>query len=477
MIIQYKRLVDETMTTNIFDVKLKQFDRKAFKNCFNTVEWNVFGKVSNIIGTIVEAVMPSIKLGTQVRIIIDKDNFIPAEVVGFKEDKVLLLPFSNLKGIAPGCKIEIYRVLDTIKVGDFLLGNIIDPFINSLTSNKITFSIPCDEVPLDRPPPNPVERQRINEPLSVGVRAIDGLLTLANGQRIGIMAGSGVGKSVLMGMIAQSSEADVNVIGLIGERGREVKEFIDKDLGKEGLKKSVVVVVTSDQSPLMKIRGAKVVIAIAEYFSSKGKKVMLMMDSLTRVAMAQREIGLAIGEPPTTKGYTPSVFSLLPKLLERSGSQKQGFGAITALYTVLVDADDFSEPIADTARSILDGHINLTRKLAYKGHFPAIDISSSISRLMVDVVKKEHYEIAMRIKELIGIYEENLDLIQIGAYQIGTNSKLDQAIKLMPAIESFLKQDKKDKSNLNLAIEHMKSIFQDNISLNMDSDSHINYAA
>ena len=467
----------KTMTTNIFDFKLKQFNRKAFKNYFNTVEWNVFGKVFNIIGTIVEAVMPSIKLGTQVRIIIDKDNFIPAEVVGFKEDKALLLPFSNLNGIAPGCKVEIYRVLDTIKVGDFLLGNIIDPFINSLTSNGITFPINCDEVPLDKPPPNPVERQRIIEPLGVGVRAIDGLLTLANGQRIGIMAGSGVGKSVLMGMIAQSSEADVNVIGLIGERGREVKEFIDKDLGKEGLKKSVVVVVTSDQSPLMKIRGAKVLIAIAEYFSSKGKKVMLMMDSLTRVAMAQREIGLAIGEPPTTKGYTPSVFSLLPKLLERSGSQKQGFGAITSLYTVLVDADDFNEPIADTARSILDGHINLTRKLAYKGHFPAIDISSSISRLMADVVDKEHYDIAIRIKELIGIYEENLDLIQIGAYQIGTNPKLDQAIKLMPAIESFLKQDKKDHSNLNIAIEQMRSILQDNTTLNMSSNGHFNYAA
>jgi flagellum-specific ATP synthase len=294
--------------------------------------------------------------------------------------------------------------------------------------------------------------------MSLGIRSMDALLTFGEGQRIGIMAGSGVGKSVLMGMIAKNSEADVNVIALIGERGREVREFLERDLGPEGLKRSVVVVVTSDQSPLMRIRGAKLATTIAEYFSSQQKNVMLMVDSLTRVAMAQREIGNSVGEPPTTKGYTPSVFSLLPKLLERAGPQRKGYGAISGLYTVLVDGDDFNDPVADAARSILDGHINLTRQLAAKGHFPAIDVTTSASRVMSDIVPQSHWQQANYFRELIGTYASNQDLIQIGAYQPGTNPKLDEAIRLMPLLEGFLKQGIHESTNLDDAFTGLRRV-------------------
>ncbi|MCX6127625.1 MAG: FliI/YscN family ATPase, partial [Proteobacteria bacterium] len=330
----------------------------------------------------------------------DRHDPIVAEVVGFRKERVLLLPYSHLNGVSPGSTIQAIRSFTQVPVGDFLLGHVIDAFMNRLDGGTLTPPELTKLFNIDKPAPNPIERARIEQPLTLGIRAMDSLLTFGEGQRIGVMAGSGVGKSVLMGMIAKNSSADINVIALVGERGREVREFIERDLGAEGLARSVVIVVTGDQSPLMRIRGAKLATTIAEYFSSQNKKVMLMIDSLTRVAMAQREIGNSVGEPPTTKGYTPSVFSLLPKLLERAGPQAKGQGPISGLYTVLVDGDDFNDPIADSARSILDGHINLTRELAMKGHFPAIDIPSSASRVMTDIVPQSHWQQANYFREL-----------------------------------------------------------------------------
>ncbi|MBQ49772.1 MAG: hypothetical protein CMP10_20495 [Zetaproteobacteria bacterium] len=438
---------------------IRKFSRDELRQSFRNVSWGYRGKVCDVVGTIVEAMLPNVNLGSIVELEIPnrKDQVI-GEVVGFRKNRVLVLPYNHLSGVSQGCAIKELSSWNQIPAGDFLLGQVIDPFMNSLSKEKLKWDDSCHQVDLDTPPPNPLERQRISHSLSMGVRAIDGTLTFGQGQRIGIMAGSGVGKSVLMGMIAKNAAADINVIALIGERGREVREFIEKDLGEEGLKRSVIVTVTSDQSPLMRIRGAKVATSIAEYFSSQGKNVMLMMDSLTRIALAQREIGNAIGEPPTTKGYTPSVFSLLPKLLERSGPQIEGRGSISGLYTVLVDGDDFNDPIADATRSILDGHINLSRSMAAKGHFPAIDISTSSSRVMRDIVAPHHWDLALKLKGLLGIYQENIDLIQIGAYQSGTNPQLDEAIKLMPHINSFLKQDMNEFSDLGSAIDRMIGI-------------------
>jgi flagellum-specific ATP synthase len=314
--------------------------------------------------------------------------------------------------------------------------------------------------PVDREAPNPMSRSRIHKPMTLGVRAIDGLLTFGEGQRIGIMAGAGVGKSVLLGMIARNTTADINVIGLIGERGREVREFIERDLGPEGLKRSVVIVTTSDQSPLLRVRSAKVVTAISEGFSSNGKNVLLFMDSLTRVAMAQREIGQARQETPTSKGYTTSVFSLLPALLERCGPQSAGNGSISGIYTVLVDGDDFNDPIPDAARSILDGQIQLSRALANKGHFPAIDLSGSLSRVMNDIISDEHRELALTVRSLLGTYKENQDYVQIGAYQSGTNPTLDAAISLMPSIDRFLRQAISESSAFDTTLQGLANIFR-----------------
>jgi flagellum-specific ATP synthase len=336
----------------------------------------------------------------------------------------------------------------------------VDPLIRPLIGDELGVPERAPLAPLEREAPNPMQRARVTNRLSLGIRAMDGLLTFGEGQRVGIMAGSGVGKSVLMGMIARGSAADVNVIGLIGERGREVREFIERDLGPEGLARSVVVCSTSDQSPLMRIRAAKATTAIAESFSMAGKRVLLMMDSLTRVAMAQREIGLAVKEPPTTKGYPPSVFSLLPRLLERCGPQAHGRGSISGLYTVLVDGDDFNEPIADAARSILDGHINLSRALAAKGHFPAIEVNTSISRVMHDIVDGEHWELAKTMRELIGTYNENYDLVQVGGYQPGTNPTLDVALTLMPSINSYLRQAINDRSSIDAAVDGIRAVFR-----------------
>ncbi len=438
--------------------EVRRFNRQVLRDSLGQIQWSLRGKVCDVIGTVIEAYLPGSHLGTLVEIMVDHKNTVLAEVVGFRDDRVLMLPFSSMNGIGPGCTVAKQRSLTQVPVHDSMLGRVFDPFMNCLSEPGFSMPDRVEHVPADRPAPNPMERNRIRVPMSMGVRAIDTMLTMGDGQRIGIMAGSGVGKSVLLGMIARDSSADINVIALIGERGREVREFLERDLGPEGLRRSVVIAVTSDRSPLMKVRGAKVATAIAEYFSHQGKSVLLMMDSLTRVAMAQREIGLAIGEPPTTKGYTPSVFSLLPSLLERTGPQGPGCGNISGLYTVLVDGDDFNEPIADAARSILDGHIVLSRSLAARGHYPAIDVTASASRVMTDVVGKEHLALALRAKSYLASYQENLDLMQIGAYQPGSNPRLDEAIRLMPQLERFLCQAADDHSNLEQSLEALRRI-------------------
>lgn len=396
-----------------------------------------YGKVTRVVGLTVESNGPNASVGDVCFIHIDRSNRkVKAEVVGFREGKVLLMPFHSVQEISPGSFVETTGKPLEIKVGPGLLGKVLDsdgkPFDgSSLPKGLTTCSVEND-------PPNPLKRPRIAEPIELGVRALDGLLTVGKGQRIGIFAGSGVGKSTLLGMVARNTNADLNVIALIGERGREVREFIERDLGEEGLKKSIVVVATSDQPALMRIKGALTATAIAEHFRDSGLDVLLMMDSVTRFAMAQREIGLAVGEPPTTKGYTPSVFAMLPKLLERSGTNPNG--SVTAFYTVLVDGDDFEEPIADAVRGILDGHFVLDRKLANKGQYPAVDILRSVSRVMNDIVESKHLKAAGRFRELLATYTESEDLIHIGAYKRGTSQAVDEAISLHPAMQSFLRQ-------------------------------------
>lgn len=449
---------------------IRHFSRMDLRRSMTTVDWEPRGKVCDVVGTVVEAYLPGVQIGTIVAISAPvHGGQILAEVAGFKNDRALLIPFSSVTGISPGSPVSGMKILSQIHVGDHLLGRVIDPMMQPLFGAVLQ---PANEdlAQLEREAPNPMTRQRVENPFSLGIRAMDGLLTFGEGQRIGIMAGSGVGKSVMMGMIAKASDADINVIGLIGERGREVREFIERDLGPEGLARSVVVVVTGDQSPLLKIRAAKVVTAIAEHFASKNKKVLLMMDSLTRVAMAQREIGLSVGEPPTTKGYPPSVFSLLPKLLERCGPQ--AVGSISGLYTVLVDGDDFNEPIADATRGILDGHVVLSRSLAARNHFPAIEVTASTSRVMHDIVDKEHWQLAGHLKSLLGVYQENYDYVQIGSYQSGTNPTLDEAIRLMPRIEKFLRQDRSELSSLDAAKAQLEGIFGGSDRFGPDDTEH-----
>ncbi|WP_058307815.1 flagellar protein export ATPase FliI [Gracilibacillus massiliensis] len=397
-----------------------------------------YGKVDRVVGLLIEARGPEARIGEVCYIHTKMANEkIMAEVIGFYEEKVLLMPYASLQNIASGCLVEATKHSLQIKIGRSLIGKVIDSTGKMLDGANLPKGL--KEYPTEQSPPNPLERPRINEPIQIGVKAIDSMLTVGKGQRIGIFAGSGVGKSTLLGMIARNSSADINVIALIGERGREVKEFIERDLGPEGLKKSIVVVATSDQSALMRIKGAYTATAISEYFRDLGYNVNLMMDSVTRVAMAQREIGLAIGEPPTTKGYTPSVFALLPSLLERTGTSKNG--SITAFYTVLVDGDDFNEPIADTTRGILDGHFILDRKLAEKGQFPAINVLQSVSRVMPEIVSKNRLNIVQKIRTILATYHDNEELIQIGAYKRGSNKSVDEAIQLQPHIMNALKQD------------------------------------
>lgn len=397
------------------------------------------GKVMQVIGLTVESLGPHATIG-EICLIYPNDFSTPveAEVVGFRENRLMLMPFGDLSQIGPGSLVvATHRSLE-VPVGLGLLGSVVDGFGRPIDAAKLPTGLVA--VKTDRPPPAPLSRPRIDEPLELGVKAIDGLLTVGKGQRIGLFAGSGVGKSTLLGMIARQTEADIIVIALIGERGREVREFIERDLSPEMRQKSIVVAVTSDQSPLQRIKGALTATTIAEYFRDQGNQVLLLMDSVTRFAMAQRELGLAIGEPPTTKGYTPSVFTKLPQLLERSGTANKG--TITAIYTVLVDGDDFNEPIADAVRGILDGHIVLSRQIAQKGLFPAIDVSASVSRLMDELVTPEHRNSARRLKRLLATYQQAEDLLAIGAYKPGGQPELDEAVQLYPAIRQFLLQER-----------------------------------
>jgi flagellum-specific ATP synthase len=414
-----------------------------------------FGKVDRVVGLLIEARGPEVRIGEVCYIHTNlNNNKIMAEVIGFYEEKVLLMPYTSVQNIAAGCLVESTKKSLTINVGRSLIGKVIDSTGELLDKSNLPKGL--KDYPTEQSPPNPLTRPRIKEIIPVGVKAIDTMLTVGRGQRIGIFAGSGVGKSTLMGMIARNSEADLNVIALIGERGREVKEFIEKELGSEGLKKSIVVVATSDQSALMRIKGAYTATAISEYFRDLGYEVNLMMDSVTRVAMAQREIGLAVGEPPTTKGYTPSVFALLPSLLERTGTSSNG--TITAFYTVLVDGDDMNEPIADTTRGILDGHFILDRKLAEKGQFPAINVLQSVSRVMVNIVDEPSLQIVQQAKNILATYQDNEELIQIGAYKRGTSPVVDNAIQLQPKIMNFLKQGIDESTNREQAIQQLQSI-------------------
>ncbi len=439
--------------TEITKKILEQFEKKIEST--DTIK--IYGKVTNITGLLIEGVGPGVSIGTVCSIINQDGEQFKAEVVGFRGNKILLMPFQDTKGLTPNSLILAERGLTSIKVGEGLLGRVIDGLGNPIDGKgPINYT---ETISLYHEPINPMLRKPITESLDVGIKAINGLLTIGKGQRIGILAGSGVGKSTLLGMIARYTTADINVIGLIGERGREVKEFITKNLGEEGLKRSIVVAVTSDNSPLLRMRGAFVSTSIAEYFRDKGFNVLLMMDSITRFAMAQREIGLSIGEPPTTKGYTPSVFAILPKLLERAGNSDSK-GSLTAIYTVLVEGDDMNEPIADSTRAILDGHIILSRHLAAQNHYPCIDILNSKSRLMVDIVDDEHKALAGNIISLYATYKEAEDLINIGAYSKGSNPKIDEAIDKIDKINNFLKQGIEEKFTLEETLEEMRNIFK-----------------
>ncbi|MDI3312148.1 MAG: flagellar protein export ATPase FliI [Thermoanaerobacterium sp.] len=413
-----------------------------------------YGKVSQVVGLTIESVGPISNIGDVCEIRSINGSTIYAEVMGFKDDKVYLMPLGDMDGIGPGNSVVSTGQKLKIGVGEELLGRVIDALGNPIDGKgPIKFK---KLVSTNNTPPNPIERKRISEVMTLGIKAIDGLLTCGKGQRIGIFAGSGVGKSTLLGMIARNAKSDINVIALIGERGREVNEFIEKDLGEDGLKRSILVVSTSDTPALMRVKGAMVATSIAEYFRDQGLDVLLMMDSVTRFAMAQREIGLSIGEAPVSRGYTPSVFSVLPKLLERAGSSKHG--SITALYTVLVDGDDLNEPITDAVRGILDGHIVLSRKLANKGQYPAIDVLSSISRVMNDIVSDEHKNLSLRFKNILSVYEESEDLINIGAYAKGSNSKIDEAILLHDDMINYIKQSTNEKYDFNDEINMLKNI-------------------
>ena len=419
-----------------------------------------YGKIKRVIGILLESQGPATSIGDVCYIYTGSaTKKILAEVIGFREDYCVLMPYSTIQEISPGSLVEALGKPLEIKAGPALIGQVVDALGFPLDGSPL----PKGLVPVqtEQQPPNPLKRPAIQEIIPVGVRAIDSLLTVGKGQRIGIFAGSGVGKSTLLGMMAKETQADVNVIGLIGERGREVKEFIERDLGEEGLKKSVVVAATSDQPALMRIKGALTATAIAEYFRDQGLSVLLMMDSVTRVAMAQREIGLAIGEPPTTKGYTPSVFALLPRLLERTGTSEKG--SITAFYTVLVDGDDMNEPIADTVRGILDGHFVLDRSLANQGHFPAINILNSVSRLMNQLVSMDHLKAAEKLRETYSKYLQSEDLIQIGAYKKGASREIDEAIRLYPRIKNFLKQKTNERSSFEESIELLQQVMEEGI--------------
>ena len=430
-----------------------------FQRDLNSLLQNTYfdrlGKVTKVVGLTIESMGPEAKLNDVCHIKIDDNSYVSAEVVGFADNRLLLMPFENVEGISVGSIVENTNRPLEIPVGEELLGHTVDGLGRP---TDIEGELGLDiAYPVDAPPPDPMDRVIINEVLPLGVKAVDGLITVGKGQRIGIFAGSGVGKSTLMGMFARNTKAQVNVIALIGERGREVREFVENDLGPEGMKRSVVVVATSDKPALIRKKAAMTATAIAEYFRDQGKDVLLMMDSLTRFSMAQREIGLASGEPPVTRGYPPSVYAEMPKLLERAGNSD--VGSITGLYTVLVDGDDFNEPITDTARSILDGHIVLNRRLAQQNHYPAIDVLASISRVMSAVASKPHKKAAGQLKNVMATYSEAEDLINIGAYKAGSNKNIDFAISKIDSVNQFLLQDTDEKFNFEDEIAMLFDMF------------------
>lgn len=419
----------------------------------NADTYSYFGKIDKVIGMMIESNGPECKVGDLCKIYgHGNKKYVSAEVVGFRGNKVLLMPYEEPEGISSGNLVEATH--SSLKIG--MSENLIGRVINAV-GEPIDDEGPIEydaEYEVQSVSSNPLSRPRIHDILEFGVKPIDGLLTIGKGQRMGIFAGSGVGKSTLMGMIARNVKADVNVIALVGERGREVREFLERDLGPEGLARSVLVVATSDQPPMQRMKCAMVATTIAEYFKDRGKDVLLMMDSLTRFAMAQREIGLATGEPPVARGYTPSIYSMMPKLLERTGNFENG--SITGIYTVLVEGDDVNEPIADTVRGIIDGHIVLSRKIAMRNHYPAIDILGSVSRLMNDIADKEQIDAAGKLRNLLSVYDANYDLVNIGAYKSGTNRALDEALSKMDKINEFLQQNVYDKIPYEDSVTMMK---------------------
>ena len=436
---------------------IKNIDFEKYQKLTDKCFYRKLGKVVNVVGLTIESAGPDSRLGDLCRILPEAEDAKPimAEVVGFRDKKTLLMPYDSVDGIGLGCVVENTGDPLKVTVSDKLLGKTVNGLGVPIDGGSITGTT----YPVEATPPDPMSRAIIDQVLPLGVKAVDGMITVGKGQRIGIFAGSGVGKSTLMGMFARNTKADINVIALIGERGREVREFIERDLGEEGMRRSVVVVATSDRPALERNKAAKTATAIAEYFRDQGKDVLLMMDSLTRFSMAQREIGLASGEPPVTRGYPPSVYSEMPKLLERAG--RAASGSITGLYTVLVDGDDFNEPITDTARSILDGHIMLSRKLGHKNHYPAIDILQSISRCMSQIAARDHKQAANRLKNVLATYNEAEDLINIGAYKQGSNPNIDYAISKIDAVNDFLCQSTEEKFTFEESVQMLEGLFTD----------------
>jgi len=424
----------------------------------NTRKVQLKGRIDRVVGLVMESVGPTVTIGEKCYIRtpgVAKLN--AAEVVGFRDNKILLMPLGELHGIGPGSEVIASGEPFTVPVGPCLKGRVLDGFGNPIDGKGAIFYE--KRIPTQNAPPKPLERTRITKSIATGIKSIDALLTLGKGQRIGIFSGSGIGKSILLGMIARNTSANVTVLALVGERGREVREFIEKDLGEEGLARSVVVAVTSEQPALVRLKGAAVATAIAEYFRDSGEDVMLLLDSATRLAHAQREVGLSIGEPPTTKGYPPSVYTLFPRLMERAG--KSVLGSITAIYTVLVEADDLSEPISDMLRSILDGHIVLSRRLASMKHYPAVDVLESVSRSMIDVADKDHFNAAGQMLKLLAVYREAEDLINIGAYAPGSNPMIDLAIKMYPKIMGFFQQAIGERYEFKTTIDALCKIMQE----------------
>lgn len=431
---------------------------KYQKNLNRASTIKIKGRITELVGLVARAVIPGVKVGELCLIEPQGEKKpIKAEVVGFKDNEVLLMPLGNLEGISPGSSVTPTGDCLKVPVGPELLGRVLDGLGDPIDADVKGPLLCAESYPVQAEPPDPMKRQRVTRPISVGVRAIDAVLTCGEGQRVGLFAAAGVGKSTTIGMIARNTSADINVIGLIGERGREVRDFLEHDLGEEGLKRSVLVVATSDQPALVRAKAAYAATAIAEYFRDQGRKVLFMMDSVTRFARALREIGLAVGEPPARQGFTPSVFSTLPRLLERSGNSDKG--SITAFYTVLVSGDDMNEPVADEVRSILDGHIVFSRDLASRNHYPAIDISESVSRVMSSLIDRDHLEAARKLREVVSAYEKERDLILIGAYEAGSDPRVDYAIEKIEEVNAFLKQGVEEKVALDDAVARLKGIF------------------